>query len=151
MAMISKMSAESRIILEELEVESPAVEIAQWRFYGDFVSDTKELLEGIIELDDKVVMSVKNPVLGVEEKINIFRKLSEETKKVEELLDRKDSRAKDCLQILFCEWSEHVVEMRLRQEYETIKGFLIVEQLAEDLGVERIAETMGRVQKRFRR
>ena len=149
MAMISKMSAESRIIIEELEVDSPAVERSLWRFYGDFVSDAKEMFEGIIELDDNVVMSVKNPVLGAEEKINLFRRLSAETKKVEDLLDRKDSRAKDCLKILFCEWSEHVIEMRLCQEYETIKGFLIVEQLAEDLGIERIAETMGRLQKSF--
>ena len=150
MAMISKMSAESRVVLEELEVDAPPVERALWRFYGDFVSDAKELLECIsIELDDKVVMSVKNPALGVEEKINLFMKLSAKTQKVEDLLDRKDCKAKDSLQNLFCEWSEHVVAMRLRQEYETIKGFLIVEQLAKVLGVERIAKTMARVQKKF--
>jgi len=150
MAMISKMSAESRIVLEELEVDASDVEIALWRFYGDFVSDAKELLECIsMELDDNVVMSVKNPALGAEEKINLFRRLSVETKKVEELLDRKDCKAKDSFQSLFCEWSEHVVSMRLRQEYETIKGFLIVEQLAKVLGVERIAKTMASVQKKF--
>ena len=149
MAMISKMSAESRVVLEELEVDAPSVEGLLWRFYSDFVSDSKELLEGILELDGNAVTAVKKTALGVEEKINLFRRLSEDTRKVEDLLDRKDPRAEDRIQSLFLEWARHVVEMRLRQEYETIKGFLIVEQLAEDLGVERIAETMGRVQKKF--
>ena len=149
MAMISKMSAESKIVLEELRVDAPSVGEPLWRFYGDFVSDAKELLEGIIQLDEEVVMSVKKPALGVEEKIRIFRRLSEETRKVEDLLDRKDHKTKEAIQNLFLKWAEHVVEARLRQEYETIKGFLIVEQLAEELGAERIAETMGRVQKQF--
>ena len=149
MAMISKMSAESKIVLEELRVDAPSVGEPLWRFYGDFVSDAKELLEGIIQLDEEVVMSVKKPALGVEEKIRIFRRLSEETRKVEDLLDRKDHKTKEAIQNLFLKWAEHIVEARLRQEYETIKGFLIVEQLAEDYGVERIAETMGRVAKKF--
>jgi radical SAM protein with 4Fe4S-binding SPASM domain len=149
LAMISKMSAESRIILEELEFDSPPVEEELWRFYSDFVSDSKELLEGIIELDDNIVMAVRKPALGVEEKIQLFSMMSKETRKVEDMLDRKDQRAKEGIQTLFREWARHVVEARLCQEFETIKGFLIVEQLAEELGVERIAETMGRVQKKF--
>jgi hypothetical protein len=149
LAMISKMSAESIVVLEELEVDAPTVDEPLWRFYGDFVFDSKDLLDGIIELDDNVVMAVMNLALGVEEKIQLFRRLSEETRKVEGLLDRKDPGAKEGIQSLFREWARHVVEARLRQEYETIKGFLIVEYLAEDLGVERIAETMGRVQKKF--
>jgi radical SAM protein with 4Fe4S-binding SPASM domain len=149
LAMISKMSAESRIILEELEFDSPPVEEELWRFYSDFVSDSKELLEGIIELDDNIVIVVRKPALGVEEKIQLFSMMSKETRKVEDMLDRKDQRAKEGIQTLFREWARHVVEARLCQEFETIKGFLIVEQLAEELGVERIAETMGRVQKKF--
>jgi radical SAM protein with 4Fe4S-binding SPASM domain len=149
MAMISKMSAESRVVLEELNVDAPSVDRLLWRFYSDFVSDVKELLNGIVSVEDSVVMAVKKPALGVEEKISLFRRLSEETRKVEELLDRKDLGAKDSLQSLFCEWAVNVVEMRLRQEYETMKGFLIVEKLAEELGVERLEQTMGRVQKKF--
>jgi radical SAM protein with 4Fe4S-binding SPASM domain len=94
-------------------------------------------------------MSVKNPTLGVEEKIGLFRKLSEETRKVEKMLDRKGSQAVDRLQSVFLKWIRYVVEMRLRQEYETIKGFLIVEKLAEELGVERIEQAMAKAQKRF--
>ena len=149
MAMISKMSAESRVVLEELEIDAPSVEAPLEKFYSDFVSDSKELLAGVVELDDNVVIAVNKPAFDVEEKINLFKRLSEETKKVEVLLDRKDPRAKECIQSLFREWALHVVEARLRQEYETIKGFLIVEQLAEELGIERIAATMVRVQKKF--
>ena len=83
-----------RIInLEELEVDAPSVDEQLWRFYGDFVFDAKELLEGIIELDEDVVGAVKKQALGVEEKIRLFKKLSTGTRKVEELLDRKDTEA----------------------------------------------------------
>ncbi|MCW4016086.1 MAG: radical SAM protein [Candidatus Bathyarchaeota archaeon] len=149
MAMISKMAAESRIVLEELEVEGPSVESSLWRFYSDFVSDAKEMLEDIVQVDDSTVMAAKNRAPSVEEKIELFKRLSENTRNVEELLAKKDSGAKEGIQNLFREWAKHVVEMRLRQEYETIKGFLVVDQLAKQLGVERISEVMERVQKRF--
>jgi hypothetical protein len=149
MAMISKMAAESRAVLEELSVDAHFMNKVLWRFYNDFVFDAKELLSHIIPLKEILIMTVKNPALGVEEKIRLFRRLTEETKKIEEMLDRKDSQAGDSLQSLFLKWTENIVEMRLRQEYETIKSFLIVQKLAEELGVERIERTMVRVQKKF--
>ena len=149
MAMVSKMSSEPKVVLEELKVDAPSVETKLWRFYNDFVSDAKELLEGTVDLDAAVVMAVKTPALNVEEKINLFKGLSEKTRKVEDMLDRKDSEVKEKTLSLFNEWTKYVVEMRLRQEYETIKGFLIMEQLAEDFGVDKIAQTMERVQRRF--
>lgn len=149
MAMISKMSAESRFVLEELGFDSPSVVELSLKFYGDFVSDSIDLLEGIMELGDNIVMAIKKPAPGVEERIRLFVGLSEETKKVEEMLDRRDYRAKDLIQSVFLEWSEHVVEMRLRQEYETIKSFLVVERLADKLGEEVLEQTMVRVKKIF--
>ncbi len=149
MAMISKMAAESRVVLEELKVDAPSVDGVVWRFYSDFISDVKELLGDISPLEDSVVMAVKKPALGVEEKICLFRRLSEETKKVEQMLDSKNSGVGDRLQSVFLEWTKHVVEMRLRQEYETIKGFLIVQKLAEELNVKRIEQAMTRAQKKF--
>jgi len=149
MAMVSKMSAESRVVLEELEVDAPSVDQESQRFYGDFVSDAKELLEGIIDLDDSILGSVDGPALGIEEKIGLFKRLSEETKKVEELIDSKDAGAYDLLQGLFHEWTKYVVVMRLRQEYETIRGFLVVEKLAEELGVDSVSDAMCRVRKKF--
>ena len=81
MAMISKMGAESRVVLEELKVPAPSVDRVLWRFYSDFVSDVKELLDDIVPLKDNLVMAVKKPALGVDEKIRLFRRLAEETKK----------------------------------------------------------------------
>jgi len=149
MAMISKMAAESRAVLEELNIAAPSVDRVLWRFYSDFVSDVKELLGYITPLKETSIMTVKNPALRVEEKIRLFRRLTEETKNVEEMLNRKDFQASDSLQSLFLEWSENIIEMRLRQEYETIKSFLIVQKLAEELGVERLERTMVRAQKKF--
>ncbi len=149
MAMVSKMSAESRVVLDELNVDAPSVDHDLQRFYGDFVSDAKELLEGIIDVDDSVLGLVDCPAVGVEEKIGLFKRLSEETKKAEKLIDSKDAGAKDLLESLFLEWTRYVVVMRLRQEYETIKGFLVVEKLAEELGVDRVSEAMCCVRKKF--
>ena len=149
MAMVSKMAAESRVILEEMKVNAPSVDRMLWRFYSDFVSDAKELLGEIVPLKDSLVISVRNEAPSVEEKIRLFKSLSDRTREVEELLSRKDSEAKDLISSVFLNWTEHVVEMRLRQEYETLKGFLIVERLADELGVEQLEQAMARVQKKF--
>jgi AdoMet-dependent heme synthase len=149
MAMVSKMSSEHRIVLEELKVDAPQVEDELWRFYSDFVSDAKELLKDIVTIEENVVMKVKTPAPNAEEKIEIYKKLNEKTKKIEEMLDEGVPQAQQEIQNLFTEWAVHVLEMRLRQEYETIKGFLIIEKLAEEVGTEKVSKTMQHVQKRF--
>ncbi len=149
MAMVTKMAAESRVVIKELRVEAPSVERLLWKFYKDFISDVKKLLDEIIPITMNLGAIVKKPPLEANEKIRLFKKLTEETKKIVDLLDRKNAGARDKLQNLFLKWAKHIIEMRLRQEYETIKGFLIMERLAEDIGIERLEETMGRVQKRF--
>ncbi|MGD2066213.1 MAG: radical SAM protein, partial [Candidatus Bathyarchaeota archaeon] len=126
-----------------------SVDRVLWRFYSDFVSDAKELLGKIVPLKDGIVMSVRKQAPAVEEKIRLFKSLSDRTREVEEMLSRKDSGAKNLIQDLFLDWTEHVIEMRLRQEYETLKGFLIVERLADELGVEQVEQAMARVQKKF--
>ncbi|MDG6222464.1 MAG: radical SAM protein [Candidatus Bathyarchaeota archaeon] len=149
MAMISKMSSEHRIVLEELNVDEPEIEDELWQFYADFVSDTEELLDGIIKLNANAVKSVKCPAPDALEKIDLFRKLSKKTKKVEDLLKQHAPESLEEIQNLFEDWTLHVVEMRLRQEYETIKGFLIIEKIVEDLGIEQVAKGMRSVQKSF--
>ena len=149
MAMISKMSSEYAIVVEELQVDEPQVQKELWKFYIDFVSDVKELLEGSMKLNENVLNAVKSPAPNAEEKIELFSFLNSKTKKVEQMLNKKDPKAEQEIQNLFDEWGLYVIEMRLRQEYETIKGFLIIEKLAEDLGVGKVAETMEQVQKTF--
>ena len=62
----------------------------------------------------------------MDEKIKLFKELSEKIKKVEVIINKKDSQAKENIQKLFYEWTKHIIEMRFRQEYETIKSFLIL-------------------------
>jgi radical SAM protein with 4Fe4S-binding SPASM domain len=149
MAMITKMAAEPRVILEELGIEAPSVERELRKFYGDFVSDAKELMHNIIPLTLRVEDAIKRTPLGIDEKLRIFTGLRAETKKVADMLDRRNPEGGDRLQTLFRIWAENVVEMRLRQEYETIKGFLIMEQIAEELGVKLLEKTMADVGKKF--
>jgi radical SAM protein with 4Fe4S-binding SPASM domain len=149
MAMTSKMAAESRVILDELKIDAPSAESLLQRFYGDFVSDVEMLLSEIIPIKKNLIMAVNKLIPSAKEKIRLFRRLTEETKKVEEMLDRRDRRAKDSIQHMFLEWTENIIEMRLRQEYETIKGFLILKKLAEELGIEQLEQTMTQVQKKF--
>ena len=87
MAMVTKMSAESQIILEELMIDTPLVEEQALMFYRDFVSDAKELLKDVIEINDKITSNVKNITLDIEKKILIFNKLSGKISKVEEMID----------------------------------------------------------------
>lgn len=149
MAMVAKMAAEPRLVLKELRVDAPAIERPLRRFYSDFASDVRELWGEAIPTEANLVVEVEKPNLGADEKIYLFMELTEKIKKFEDMLDKKDSGARDKLQNLFLEWAEHIVEMRLHQEYETIKGFLIMERLAEKIGTERLEETMGLVGKRF--
>lgn len=149
MAMVTKMAAESRIILEELEVEFPSIDRELLKFYGDFVSDAKKLLLDIMPSTLIGENPSKESRLGVNEKLRIFTELRVETRKVEDMLDRKDGEAGYRLQNLFRMWAENIVDMRLRQEFETIKSFLIIEKLAEEIGVKPLEETMARVGKKF--
>ncbi len=149
MAMINKMSAESKIVLDELNVDSPSTKKELLEIYGDFVSDAKELLDGILVLDKNLVSESKKTGLSVQKKIDLFKELNEKTKKVEDLLIKENPEVKNEIQNLFQIWTKYIVKMRLGQEYETIKGFLIIEQLAREFGTDKIAKTMQRVQKKF--
>ena len=149
MAMVNKMNTESRIILEELEIETPSVEKQVIEFYKDFISDSRELLKGILKLDNKTNIIIKSPILRSGEKINLFKQLEEKTSKVQDMVKKHDKNSKNAIEKLFYEWSNYIVDMRLRQEYETIRSFLILEKLAEDLGVKRIEQIMKCVGKKF--
>jgi len=149
MAMVTKMAAEPRLVLEELNVEAPDIDKQLWRFYSDFASDVKDLGEKMLPLEVNLIEVAKKEVLRVDEKIRLFGKLTKRTAEVEGMLEKKDPRAKEELQNLFQKWVKHIVDMRLRQEYETMRGFLIIVGLAEDIGVESLEKAMRHVQRRF--
>ena len=50
MAMVTKMATESDILLKELRVEAESIASLAGKFYNEFLSDAKQLLENIAEL-----------------------------------------------------------------------------------------------------
>jgi len=119
-----------------------------WRFYDDFSSDVNELNNAMLKINVNPKTIVTAP-LGINEKIALFRELAQETKKTLNKLENKTSVTSENIQSLFNEWGAHVVEMRLRQEYETIKGLLTTSELAKTYGMHRLENAMERVQEKF--
>ena len=65
------------------------------------------------------------------------------------MLEKKNLGAKREIRDLSLDWAKHIVSQRLRQEYETIRGFLILVELSKGIGMERLIESFARVQERF--
>ncbi len=148
MAMVTKMAAETRFLLQEFQAEKPQIDGQVERFYGDFVSDVIELSKPVLESTFKQ-NAEDAETLGTDEKIALFLELAAKTKKTLSKLENKEVVTSENIESLFQEWGTHVVEMRLRQEYETIKGLLTTTELAKIYGMQRLQQAMERVQKKF--
>ena len=148
MAMVTKMATETRFLLQEFQTVVPSMDEQVWRFYDDFSSDVNELNNAMLKINVNPKTIVTAP-LGINEKIALFRELAQETKKTLNKLENKTSVTSENIQSLFNEWGAHVVEMRLRQEYETIKGLLTTSELAKTYGMHRLENAMERVQEKF--
>lgn len=148
MAMVTKMEAETRFLLQEFPGTQFSIDEQIWQFYDDFISD-------VIELSNGSLPSVTNPrmitskLLDTKEKIVLFSKLAEKTKGTERRLTNKTQDSLQNLMVTYQEWSANVMEMRLRQEYETIKGLLVTSELAKIYGIKRLKDAMERVQDNF--
>jgi radical SAM protein with 4Fe4S-binding SPASM domain len=148
MAMVTKMAAETRVLLQEFQADAPCIDGQMQLFYGDFVSDVIELSKDVLEINVKP--TTMDPIaLGTNEKIALFNGLSEKTTKTLNKLENKSPVSNESLERLFREWGARVVEMRLRQEYETIKGLLTTSELAKTYGIQHLEEAMQRVQEKF--
>jgi radical SAM protein with 4Fe4S-binding SPASM domain len=148
MAMATKMEAEHRFVLEELNLEQPDVDVQLRNFFDVFVCDAKELMKNM-KMKVKPEVAKIETVPSEKEKIALFSKLTEKTNAVENMLRKGDSKAELELQNLFLEWTRRIVDMRMRQEYQTIRGFLILADLTSNLGVERLITVMESVQEKF--
>jgi radical SAM protein with 4Fe4S-binding SPASM domain len=148
MAMVTKMAAETRFLLQEFPTNPPRVDEQATRFYDDFASDVCELSKNTLaaNVTSKIILA---EALGTAEKISMFTELANETKRVMSQLESKIPVSSQRLEDLFMAWGARVVEMRLRQEYETIKGLLMTSELAETYGIPRLQSAMERVQERF--
>lgn len=149
MAMVSKMESETQVLLNELNVELPNVSTQLSKIYRDFESDAKELTQTVTPLPLDLHELTTSTRLGTEEKIVLFSKLKQENKKVEALLNSKDSKASRAFEKLFGQWAEQIIRMRLIQEYETIKGLLVTAELAKTIGFQALEAAMTRVQEKF--
>ena len=149
MAMVDKMAAEPRLILQQLEVEAPNVEKQLSRFYNDFASDVSELTKGFSQREIYLSGTARKNDLGIEQKINLFKELSGRAENIESMLDEENSGSKTEIQDLFADWSRNIISLRLRQEYETIRGFLILLELSRGVKIEQLNESFMRVQERF--
>ncbi len=109
----------------------------------------KSSLKEVAPLPSNLHEITKSARLGTEEKIALFNKLKQENKKVEALLNSKNPAAGKALEKLFGDWAEQIVRMRLIQEYETIKGLLVMAELAKTIGLPALENAMARVQEKF--
>ena len=150
MAMVSKMEAETRVLIEALDVEAPNVNANLWRFYSDFAQDAAQLTTQVnLNTDPRKIASNLN--LTSEEKIRLFNSLKKKTNDALGLLNEKNPDAAAAVEALFHEWADQVAETRFRQEYQTIKGLLTLSALAKALGVQRLSDAMQEVEERFGR
>ncbi len=149
MAMVTKMETETKILLDELGADMPPVDSSLVRFFTEFASDAKELTKQIVQLnlDPQAIATSKD--LSSEEKIALFTGLTKKTAAVERQLSSLSSEIERSVEDLFSEWTQQVAEMRLRQEYETIKGLLVTAELAKALGIKNLQAAMTRVQSKF--
>lgn len=146
MAMVTKMEVETQILLKELHIEAPNINAQLERFHGEFMSDVSELILSSTPLSINANV-VKRNSPTTSEKIHLFTALNDKTHSALSRLTEKN--VAESLENLFQEWSNHILEMRLRQEYETIRGLLTLSELAKTIGVPRLEATMQKVQEKF--
>ena len=149
MAMVTKMEMETRFLLKRSSAKMPNVAEQLDRFYQDFACDALELMEKTVPLTLDPLAIAAKASLSDSEKIHLFTELAEKTSILERMLSLKNSEAAVFIEDLFREWSQLIVEMRLRQEYETIKGFLITVKLAKMMGLSALQQLMKEVQEKF--
>jgi len=148
MAMVTKMESETQILLAALNIGLPDIQSNLDRFYGFFEEDANALLNGITYFKMGVPFIVTERLTS-EQKIFLFSELAKKQQKLEEQLSKQDYAAYAFFEALFHEWAIMVTKMRLIQEYETIKGILILDVLVKIYGSEKIQDVINAVKDTF--
>jgi AdoMet-dependent heme synthase len=149
MAMVTKMESETQVLLDELNVKLPNVSVSLYKIYGEFYADSKELTNDVMRLNYDADKIAKTKHLSSDEKIALFTKLKLDNKKVDAMLANKDPAVAEALKKLFDDWAQQVALMRLLQEYETIKGLLVLTELVRTCSFEVVEAAMERVKDKF--
>lgn len=149
MAMVTKMQTETNLLLKENPLDEDETTEHLGRFFDDFISDAVWLTKNICKLKVNPEKFSGQVTLSSSEKIHLFTELTERTVTIEWMLESSHLEGIELVKRLFKTWSQNIVEMRLRQEYETIRGFLITASLAGKIGLASLEKEMKRVQKKF--
>ncbi|MCL2173362.1 MAG: radical SAM protein [Candidatus Bathyarchaeota archaeon] len=149
MAMVSKMKTETIILLKELNINQFDVQKNLEHFYGLFEEDAHALLKGVVDFKMDISSAAVAEWLNSEQKVVIFSKLAKNYKTIENQLINQNYAARAALVDLFQEWATLIIKMRFTQEYETIKGMLILNVLVNTFGVEKIQNVMNAVKDTF--
>jgi radical SAM protein with 4Fe4S-binding SPASM domain len=149
MAMVSKMEMETNLLSKEFNLSLADHNSTVKKFYDIFFSDTIELCSNFLSLDLTTLSPTFDDPLGSSEKINLFATLFDKTKNVESFFNNHNQQGIINLETLFEEWVYQIILMRLRQEYETIKGLLLSTEIAKKHGLSQLETAMKKVQKRF--
>jgi radical SAM protein with 4Fe4S-binding SPASM domain len=148
MAMITKMETETILLLKELNIAPPDIQKNLERFYGLFEEDANTLLTGVthFKTDDPAITRER---LSSEQKVILFSELAKKYQNLEKQLVNQNPAVCFALETLFHEWANVVIKMRLIQEYETIKGVLVLDVLVKTYGAEKIQTIMDTIKDIF--
>jgi len=148
MAMVSKMEMETTLLTKEFNI-SFFDQVSVKKYYNIFLSDAIELSTPFISLDISTLTPIFDESLGSSEKLTLFESLFDKTKKIKTFFNNHDKQGIVALEKLFEEWAYQIILMRLRQEYETIKGLFISTEIAKKHGLVQLERAMKKVQKLF--
>jgi radical SAM protein with 4Fe4S-binding SPASM domain len=148
MAMITKMETENKLFMSEFKSQLPEISLELNSLYGTFLSDAEELGKTFLKSRVDWHELVFNEPPSSSMKIQLFTTLNNNTREVGTSLNKETVGALD-LEKVFNQWAKYIVQMRLRQEYETIKGLLLTSGLVKNLGISRVRDFMNSVKDRF--
>jgi radical SAM protein with 4Fe4S-binding SPASM domain len=149
MAMVTKMETENKLLVEEFKSDAPEITAELKPLYGTFISDVEELTKTILNGRVDWHEVVFREPLSSDIKIQLFEALNESAKVAKDGLNKENNEVVELLETVFCHWSEHIIEMRLRQEYETMKGLLLAAGIVKNVGLSRVQDFMVRVKDTF--
>ena len=149
MAMVTKMQTETDFLLKENTLDYDKATEHLGRFLDDFASDVIWLTKNTSQLKVNPEKFLAQKPLDSAKKIRLFTELTERTVTIERMFESSYPEAIELVKGLFITWSQNILEMRLRQEYETIRGFLITAGLASKIGLARLEEATKRVAEKF--
>ena len=149
MAMVTKMETENKLLVEEFKSDVPEITAELNPLFRTFISDVEELTKAPLNLSTDWHKVVFREPLSSGMKIRLFEPLNKSAQAVKNGLMDENNGVAGLLERVFCQWSEHIIEMRLRQEYETMKGLLLTAGIVKNVGLSRMQDFMVRVKDTF--